>query len=222
MPALPGKNASKPANLYFYSPFMFMKYHHLLILIISFVLSCNQKPKKTETLEQQEQENVLSKPSFTDTTACIFSEVVYCSDPQQQLNKYLPQWRVVWNPAGIGGNYALVATDGNAFVIAFRGSLISFSEDAFNNWIYHDLNVASQENWQCAASTKATVSTGSYIAWQNLEKMKDRVSGKTLWTYLSENMTDNKSLFLTGHSLGGNLATVYASYLSWKFEQTKH
>jgi hypothetical protein len=52
--------------------------------------------------------------------------------------------------------------------------------------------------------------------------MKDRTSGKTLWAFLSENIKDSNPLYLTGHSLGGNLATVYASYLLWKFNEAKH
>ncbi|MFI5131551.1 MAG: lipase family protein [Chitinophagales bacterium] len=190
-----------------------MRHHFICLLIASFLFACKDKPGNNEKVQ--------SKPAFTDTTACIFSEIAYCSDPQQQLYKFLPGWKVIWNPAAVGGNHAFVATNGSVNVIAFRGSLINFSEDALNNWIFHDLNVGSQEPWPYSNTSKANISTGSYIAWQNVEKMKDKSTGKTLWVYLSENVPENAALFLTGHSLGGNLATVYASYLSWKFNEVK-
>ncbi|MEI9809388.1 MAG: hypothetical protein WDO16_16795 [Bacteroidota bacterium] len=187
-----------------------------------FTLSCNDQDQEKHIPEEKSIAIVIAKPPFTDTTAAIFSEITYCPDPQQQLDKYLPDWKVVWNPQAIGGNYAFVATDGDKYVLAIRGSLLSFTEDAFNNWIYHDLNVAVQDNWPYSGTDKAKISQGSYIGWQNIEKMKDRVSGKPLWNFLSENADDTKPLILTGHSLGGNLAIVYASYVWSKFNATGH
>jgi hypothetical protein len=166
-------------------------------------------------------DTVRLKPAFTSITACIFSEIAYCNNPQQLLDKYLPQWKIVWNPLAVGGNYAFVATNDTVYAIAFRGSLIEFSEDAFSNWIYNDLNVATQNNWSYSSTSNAKISQGSYIGWQNLEKMKDQVSGKKLWEFLSATITDETPLMLTGHSLGGNLATIYASYLAWKFHEMK-
>ena len=198
--------------------------HHLLISLFFFLfLSCcqDQQNKKPETTNKQDlppNANLV----FTDSTACIFSEISYCPDPQQQLDKYMPGWRVVWNPLSVGGNYAFVATDSIRYVIAVRGSLLSFTEDAFNNWVTNDLNVMTQDNWPYCSTEKAAISHGSYIAWQNLERMRDRKSGKSLWSFLSEKVTDQNPLILTGHSLGGNLAMVYASYLWSKFDKSGH
>jgi triacylglycerol lipase len=188
-----------------------MRYHLLFLMALSFSLSCKEQEKKKDR-----------KPAFSYISACTFSEIAYCSDPQGQLDKYLPGWKIVWNPLPAGGNHAFVASDGTSYVIAFRGSLISFTEDAFYNWIYHDLNVAVQYKWPYCNAAKARISQGSYIGWQNLEKMKDRTSGETLWAFLSENLKPETPLILTGHSLGGNLATVYASWLWWKFNEEKH
>lgn len=178
------------------------------------VLSC------TETASPGSQKNVaLTRPPFNDTTAAIFSQVSYCPDPQAQLDKQLPGWKVVWNPAPVGGNYAFVATDDEKYAVAFRGSLLSFTEDAFSNWVYHDLNVAVQDKWPYCGNEKARVSQGAYIAWQNLEKMKDKNTGSTLWSFLSEKVKKDKPLFLTGHSLGGCMAITYASCLWSKFNE---
>lgn len=195
-----------------------MKYHLLPLLIIPFLFSCNETGQKTDDPKKPAKDSII-----VDTkTACIFAEIAYCSDPAAQLEKHLPNWKIVWNPAAVGGNHALVATDGNNYALAFRGSLISFTEDAFNNWVYNDLNVATQIKWPYSKNDKTSISQGSYIGWQNLEKMKDKTSGKTLWSFLSENINDEKALILTGHSLGGNLAAVYASYLWFKFNESGH
>jgi triacylglycerol lipase len=116
----------------------------------------------------------------------------------------------------VNGNHGFVATDGKQYAIAIRGSLIEFSWDAFDNWIYQDMNVAIQKNWPYCSDKDAKISQGAYRGWENLTKMKDSVTGKTLLTFLQESTTAATAVIFTGHSLGGNLATVFASYFSFK------
>lgn len=197
---------------------------HLLyvLLLVLPAFSCIESGQNPKSSAARGSELTIAKPAFTDTTAAIFSEITYCPDPQQQLDKYLPGWKLAWNPRAVGGNYAFVATDGSRYVLAIRGSLLSFTEDAFNNWIYHDLNVATQDSWPYSGNAKARISQGAYISWQNIEKMKDQETGKPLLAFLLENVEDKKPLILTGHSLGGNLAIVYASYIWSKFNESGH
>src|SRR5258708_1185060 len=101
-----------------------MRYHLLLLLFISFLFSCKDQEKKSESSKQQDLENVQVNWGFSDSLACIFSEIAYCTDPQKQLDKYAPGWKVAWNPQAVKGNHAFVAANGDTYVIAFRGSLI--------------------------------------------------------------------------------------------------
>ena len=178
-------------------------------------MACNQKGSKQAGTTGQEQDSSRQK-NASIRTACALSEIVYCNDPSMRLDKYMPGWKIVWDPEAIDGNYAFIATDGTSYALAIRGSLIEFSWAAFDNWIYNDLNVASQKDWDHTNNISgARISEGTYEGWQNLNKLKDKRTGKSLISFLQTNAADKKPLLITGHSLGGNLATVYASYL-WK------
>jgi hypothetical protein len=180
-----------------------------VIFTVLLFLSCNGQSKKTAE-------------SFTDITACLFSQISYCTNPQAKLDKYLPRWKVVWNTEALNGNHAFVASDGKRYVVAIRGSLMEFSWDAFENWIYQDMNIISQEDWKFAGNKDARISTGSYRGWENLVKMKDKQSGKDILSFL-QTYTDKKTpVIFTGHSLGGNLATVLASWYSFKMNEAGH
>src|SRR5262245_11188147 len=142
-----------------------MRRHLLVIFSVALFVSCSEHENKQSVAGETAGEAAKAKPAFTDTTACIFSQIAYCPDPQQQLDKYIPGWKVVWNPLAVGGNYAFVATDSITYVVAIRGSLIAFSEDAFNNWISNDLNVTTQDPWPYSKKEKSAVSHGAYLGW---------------------------------------------------------
>jgi triacylglycerol lipase len=184
-----------------------MKWISALFLVLS--TSCiGGSPKKTE-----------QTAAFTNATACLFSQLAYCHEPSSKAQQYLPGWKIIWNAIALNGNHALVATDGAKYVVAIRGSLMEFSWDAFENWIYQDLNIATQEDWPYCDKKNARISTGSYRGWQNITKIKDRDSGIDLLSFLLKKTKQADSIYITGHSLGGNLATVYASYLHHQFLQ---
>ena len=150
--------------------------------------------------------------------ACLLSEISYCSSQQDSLSKYVPGWKIIWSPAAVNGNHAFLATNDTDYALSIRGSLIGFSEDAFNNWIKQDLNVAEQALWPYAASQKAVVSAGSFSAWYNISMMKDG-KGFTLLKMLDSVCHDGTRLLITGHSLGGNLSTVVASWIDEHFKK---
>jgi hypothetical protein len=188
-----------------------MKTGYLLSVLLIIFLGCNQTESKKPIPAQP----------YSEKTACLFSQIAYCTDPQKELSQYLTGWKIVWNPEAVNGNYAFVATNDTTYAIAIRGSLIEFTWEAFENWIYQDLNVASQQDWKFTNDkSKAKIAQGAYNAWENMNKMKDKISGKTLQEFL-KNKTDSATpILITGHSLGGNLATVYASWLWQNFKNS--
>ena len=188
-------------------------YRFLLFSFLVTTLACNQQSKKSSTATTQS--------ALTEQNACLFSQIAYCTDITTALNKYMPGWKPVWEATELGGNHAFVATNGTEYTLAIRGSLINFSWAAFQNWIYQDLHVTTQEKFAFTNdSSNAKLSQGSYDGWQNLMKLADKKTGQLLLPFLEKELKENSPLLITGHSLGGNLATVYASYLWQSFKKT--
>ena len=185
-----------------------------ILLFLIFALTC------CTTKKQQKEKNDYV---FSTALACTFSEIVYCTQPQDTLNKYLPGWNIVWNPEPVNGNYAFAASDGKNLAIAIRGSVLEISDAAFENWVKQDLHVAVQNDWPFTDSIKdAKVSQGVYDAWKNLCTAKDKISGRTLLQFIDSFTITTTPVLVTGHSLGGNLATVYSSWLKTVLIKTKN
>lgn len=155
------------------------------------------------------------RSGLTEDTACLLSQVAYCTNINGALTQFLPGWKLVWEGKESNGNHAFVAGNGRDYALAIRGSLINFSWAAFQNWIYQDLHVTTQEDWPYSPdSLKARVSAGAFTGWQNLSAMTDIKNGRLLLPVLDSILETGAPLLITGHSLGGNLATVYGSYLA--------
>ena len=190
---------------------------YLLFSLLITTISC-----KEPSASQKKEEKERNDPALilTEKTACIASQIAYCSDIPAAVSSYMPGWNTVWEATPIGGNHAFVATNGSACILAIRGSLINFSWAAFQNWIYQDLHITSQEKWVFTNdSSRAKLSEGSFTGWQNLNQLKDQKSGQLLLPFLESQLKKGFPLLITGHSLGGNLATVYGSYLWQVYKQ---
>lgn len=156
---------------------------------------------------------------LTDTkAACVLSQLAYCPNRDSLLGVYLPGWKIAWESAETGGNHAFVANKGTQYAVVIRGSLMEFSWAAFQNWVTQDLNVMSTQRWRYGSdSTRGFIAEGAWQGFQNLLAMRDRTTGIALINFLEKETPADAAILFTGHSLGGNLATVLAAYCMSRF-----
>jgi hypothetical protein len=146
--------------------------------------------------------------------------IASATDPVKEIGDLSSGWKIVWNgKQTVDGNYAFVAQNSNGdYALAIRGSVPldgTFSNwDVFANWVLEDLDVLTMSHWSFASTPKPLISTGSSIAFANLLFMTDTLgSNQFITDFLLANTVDKgKQLIITGHSLGGNIASVFASY----------
>ncbi|SJZ83916.1 Lipase (class 3) [Chitinophaga eiseniae] len=136
------------------------------------------------------------------------------------IGKLMPGWQVVWKgKPTIDDNYAFIAFNASEkkYALIIRGSVFDGfkSWDTFANWVLEDLNAIVMLSWPYAPTTqKPLIAAGAYIAFTNLLFMEDSMgSGKSIGEYLLTHAIEaGNSLIIAGHSLGGNIANVFASY----------
>ncbi len=154
--------------------------------------------------------------------AMTLAAVSYCSDPAQTLDNMNNGWSAVWvATTDINGNIAFIAYNGSSqYVVGIRGSLLNFSWQSFDNWFKQDLNVYEQAAWTYPTSTaQPMISQGSSDGLNDLTQLVD-ATGQTMYQYLAANAIGSSiSIGVVGHSLGGNLSTVFAPWLLYQFQQ---
>ena len=148
------------------------------------------------------------------------SGIAYYSDVNGQLKNptYATEndWSVVWGPVTDWyGNRAYVARSASTgkYAVAIRGTETEFGWDALVN-MYEDLNVLWQSPWDYFfASPGPMISRGAYTQVCYL-LYDDTFGGLTLSDFLA-GIPAEAPVAVTGHSLGGNLATVLGSFVSF-------
>lgn len=158
--------------------------------------------------------------------AMTLASITYCADIKSALHKYLPGWSLVWLPdAAVNGNYAFVVRNDatKQYAVAIRGSLLDFSWDAFDNWFEQDFNVFEQVDWLYPATDQQPkISKGSSDGLNDLSNLVMTFNGqetRLLAYLLATAVTQGDSIMVVGHSLGGNLATVFAPWLLYQIGQ---
>jgi triacylglycerol lipase len=149
------------------------------------------------------------------------SAIAYSSDINGQLQNtsYATggDWSVVWGPYDDSyGNLCYVAKSASTgnYALAIRGSETSVSIDTLYNWFYN-LYVTYQSAWPYLPSQpQAMLSYGAYAQASAMTLATS--NGQTLGDYLTKTIPLTATVTVTGHSLGGNLATVLASWISYQ------
>lgn len=141
--------------------------------------------------------------------------------PVQNIGNLVPGWKIVWSSGQTTDpNYSFVATNTteDVYVLTTRGSVAAdkfYSDwDGFVDWIIEDLDEALAY-WPFASAKKMPcVSAGAYVAFTSMLMAKNALgAGESLLDFLlAKAVGRGKQLIITGHSLGGNIANVYASY----------
>jgi hypothetical protein len=184
---------------------------YLLVLIFSFA-TCKPGKTKQETA-----------PFLTAKDVIRLNQLIYKDSSNEAITQYAPDYKAVFIPKAVGGNYAIIAKKKTAeqYALVIRGSVIEFSNEGFQNFILQDFNIFKIKKWEYAdTAIEAYISKGAYIGFQNLLQLKDTISGLTLKEYIQKNIPAHASLVITGHSLGGNLAYPLAGYLKKELPKT--
>jgi triacylglycerol lipase len=122
-------------------------------------------------------------------------------------------WQVVWGPAELGGDLAFIAAGPDqAQAVVIRGTIV---ENLFD--LVQDSEVGTQVALPFPAPDfpAARISLGASLAWRNLSSMTAGVGssiGSTMLQFLKQ-LPAGSRLLVTGHSLGGQMASVVAAWL---------
>jgi hypothetical protein len=170
--------------------------------------------------------------AFTPQNAAVLAAVSYIDpsdSPEQQLtdmsaalgNTSLPtagQWQIVWGPADLGGNLMYIAqvqngAPGTALVaVVIRGTIFDFPSNLLS-----DTEVGTQVSLPFPPpphfATDAMISNGASQDWQNLASMQSGSPAQDAYQFLTS-LSGLVSVLVTGHSLGGQLATVVAPWIA--------
>lgn len=142
--------------------------------------------------------------------------------PVEDISKLMPGWKIVWLSGPVTDpnfSYVAVNTKEDLYILATRGSVVTndvFTKwDSFVDWILEDLN-EPLVHWPYASTLKPCIGIGAYIGFSHMLHATNALegsAGELLLDFLLTNTTGKgKHLIIAGHSLGGNLSNVYASF----------
>lgn len=122
------------------------------------------------------------------------------------------EWELAWRPRPAHGGFAYVARrrGENTFCLAIRGTNPALEPSFFQN-AFSDARVLERSPWDAPALDGAFIAKGTDVAARILLKLTDGT--RTMEEWLAAELPAGATLVVTGHSLGGCLATVLAARL---------
>ncbi|MBL7733391.1 MAG: hypothetical protein JNM88_19645 [Chitinophagaceae bacterium] len=185
-----------------------------LFILPVFLFSCKEKKE--------------SKPEpasfLTAKEAVRLNQLVYKTNAQEAFAKNGTDFKVVFEPLAVNGNYAIIVKkkEQDQYALVIRGSVMEFSNEGFQNFILQDFNIFRIKPWAYADSVKeAYLSIGTYTGFQNLLQLRDTTTKLSIKEFIEQKIPATASLIITGHSLGGNLAYPVAGYLKKELNPAK-
>jgi hypothetical protein len=120
-------------------------------------------------------------------------------------------WTLVWGPATAGGNLAYIArntVNPQQYSIVVRGTDFNLLSDDIE-----DIWIAQVPYPYASGAGRPKVSQGSLTGLHHLQRMTDPVTGQRLDDFLKDAAATGLELIVTGHSLGGGLASLVLLWL---------
>jgi triacylglycerol lipase len=148
--------------------------------------------------------------------------------PQSEIAGYLSnpayatagEWTLTWGPSDTPGNQMFVAKhrDANRLAISIRGTVPRFSLAMLVD-LYQDLDVGHPKPWPYPVTPGAMVAGGALDGLNDLLTMTS--GGQSVLDYIkAQTSAPDCEILVTGHSLGGGLATVLAPWLQYELSQS--
>ena len=171
----------------------------------------------------------LAAIAYTDERDDVVNPAKQKANVASALALLYPQiggpWRLVWGPAGNQGVLAYVAlsSDRKTYVLAFRGSLsLVDMKGFFKNWVCN-VDTFQQLPWAYPAGGEVKISAGMHTALGLAVGLTDPVTHANLQQFLGGLAAHGPlELLVAGHSLGGALAQLAATWLDYELNAPGH
>lgn len=138
------------------------------------------------------------------------------------VNSLPPEWSLVWGPAQLSKEEESYS---RAFIVRRQVPAISLDEytvvirgtnfKSWDSWMLEDFDVHKTEPLSkliAGAPDNARIAQGTYNGIHDLNNLTDPETGQSMVQFLMG--AQPRTLYVTGHSLGGTLTPVYYAYLN--------